>query len=486
MSGVIERVSRQKPCALCGSPDYDMRVHYPETGDVVHWCRKKHATKGELVTVGAQTYICTSSAKQIRIGVFNLFREYLSKEEWVKKQERDNPNWKPSKQGTRPSPVACNKTQVAHEVLNEVLNYDASEELAVGEEKPLPNEKLDKIYRAFLDMLVLEDKHRAVLLKEWNSSVHDVTCLLTDYPIRSLPPIDRARFANGEKFKNPTRKSIVSKLLSMFGDLRGVPGFYLRGGAYYETRPEAERWTFVGIEGTIFPCYDAIGYLYRLRIKDDYPKYEVQEGEHPPFNGQYGTFSHFYDKDGKHAFVFEANNGQKTAVDSHEVYGKVNGKYKAFSSVSKILAEDGITVVNTKEGGSNSGTPYSLYDKYSTGYTVVFGTEGEKKGMVTNCIKKFPVCEVAGVWTYTSLFEKGENGKSCIDILKEKGMKYFILCYDADKADNWQVSNAEKAFIADLKAEGVCPRVGYWKKQFDKGIDDILLQGVDVMIGPAL
>ena len=60
-------------------------------------------------------------------------------------------------------------------------------------------------------------------------------------------------------------------------------------------------------------------------------------------------------------------------------------------------------------------------------------------------------------------------------------MKVFILCYDADKEENRQVSKAEESFIRELRKEGVNAIIGKWSGKFDKGIDDILLMGCDII-----
>lgn len=474
-----ERCSRGAPCVFCGDVGYDMRVHYPENEEVVHWCHKTNAAKGDIVSAGGTNYICIASKKRIDIGEFDLFKEYLTKEEWMMKQERLNPDWKSTK---KPNGYT-QKNRSAVPVKNVLPAVSFSDEPLPGEEKVRSNKELDRIYRTFLSLLVLEDKHKHSLLKEWESSVYDVAGILKDYPIRSLPPVDKARYSNGESFKNPTRKAIISKLLSMFGDLRGVPGFYLRSGSYWDAQPEKDRWTFSPLEGMIFPCYDKDGYLYRIRIRDDYPDYIVKEGKSNPYLGMYGIFHHSYDKDGKHLYTFQEKGKSPVSVRKEDVYGRVNGKYKNFSSLHESMSDG--TVVNTLKGGSRSGSPYSLYDKYSNNYTVMFGTEGEKKGMVANAVKKVPVVSVAGVSTFRILFEPGEDGKSFFDTMVEKGMRVFVLCYDADKEDKEEVKKAEAAFIAELKAHGISARIGYWKKDFDKGLDDILLAGIDVMIGPA-
>ena len=45
----LERTSRGAPCIFCGDVGYDMRVHYQEgtVDEVVHYCHKTKATKGD-------------------------------------------------------------------------------------------------------------------------------------------------------------------------------------------------------------------------------------------------------------------------------------------------------------------------------------------------------------------------------------------------------------------------------------------------------
>ena len=46
-----ERTSRSAPCIFCGDVGYDMRVHYQDgvEEEVVHYCHKTNATKGDII-----------------------------------------------------------------------------------------------------------------------------------------------------------------------------------------------------------------------------------------------------------------------------------------------------------------------------------------------------------------------------------------------------------------------------------------------------
>jgi hypothetical protein len=461
-----------------------MRVIYPENEEVVHWCHKAQGMKGDIVSLGGKYYICISAdhrTSEASMGSFSLWKEYLTKEQWMEKQERLNPNWKPS--GSFKGNRNGNQNIARKDVSFRTPVHEDGGRIE-GEEAVLPPEKLDRIYRAMLSMLVLEDSHKASLLAEWKSPVHDVSYLIDKFMIRSLPIPDKARFKTKDRFKNPTRKALVSKLLDLFGDLRGVPGFYLRSGTYWSDKPERERWTLAfGHGAVIYPCYNKDGYLYRLRVKDEYPDLKIKQGVHEAFRGQYGMFIRRYDNEGFFKCYFCPENGGKIEVDPTLAYGKANGKYKTFSSYAEKLVGD--KVVNTMQCGTRSGVPYSLYTQTDDNWSVVIGTEGEKKSMVANAIKHCPCVDIAGVSCYSVIFKREADGKSLIDKLKEHGMKFFILCYDADKESNESVKLAEAELVAELRNEGVQPLIGHWKSAFDKGLDDILLAGLDMVVSPA-
>lgn len=470
-----ERVNRSAPCIFCGGFDRDMRMVYGSGPDeTVHWCRKTNGTKGDIVSVGGCDYICIATGKENDCGVFDLWKRYLSKEEWK-------------------------QVHAGELTFKKEVHYDP-DALLQYEVEPLSHEELHKRHTYFLSLLKMEEKHLALMLKEWTSITNPNLgkMLLSKYPIRSIPPRDRARFANKEKFINPTRKWIMRKMFEKFGSVKGIPGFYEQTGDYYKDKEEWERWTFGGGEGIIFPCYDKDGYLYRLRIREDYPDLKVQEGKHEPFNGKYGVFHHYYNKEGIHSWsftpdgeteftVYEAGaSKQLISLKSNgcpAIKGKVSGKYKTLSSLS--YKKVGEYTVNGMKNGCRSGSPYSLYYTEGQPFTAVIGTEGEKKSIVSSAIKNVPVVCVPGVNSYSCLFnDKDENGESCMDFLIKKGMKYFFLCYDADKEENESVKKAEASFIETLKNHGIKVMVGEWSGKFDKGIDDILLMGLDISLRP--
>lgn len=484
--GYKERTSRGAPCIFCGDVGLDMKVTYPETEDVVYWCHKTHATKGTIMSVAGRDYICIATdyeTAEATMGKFDLWKEYLSKEEWIAKQERINPDWKPSIS----SRFNSNAPRKMHYKPVEFITPKEGE-LLEGEEPVLSHRELDTRYRALLSLLTMEDKHRVPLLEEWKSPIYDVSNILDDFLLRSLPPPDKARFKSSYQYKNPTRKAAIGKLYDMFGSLKGIPGIYMRSGSYWDEMPEKERYTFsFPHEAVIYPCFDKDGFLYALRVKDELPDLEVKESKHKPYQDHFGIFNRYYDNDGYLRCSFTTKEGKKMEVDPADAYGKPKGKYKPFTSVSekKVESEGKIKVVNSFKCGSKSETAYSLITRPGDNMKIVIGTEGEKKAMVANAIKKVPCVSIPGVTHYNIIFRKDENGISLIDYLKSKGMKYFIVCYDADKEDNQMVYDSEQNFLAALKAHGVQPMIGSWKQDFDKGLDDILLKGIEMVISPA-
>lgn len=482
MGGIMKRVSPSSPCPICGSPDYDMVIDYGEDGSVI-WCHKM--TQPGNVIVNGKEFVCIKVGKQIDIGTFNLYKEKdeyerireRDRQRWIEEQKRLNPDWKPSKNYNA---ATRNKVISTAAPVSFSSSYEVIEDV-----KPLSAKALDERYRYFLSLLVLEPKHEKKLLDEWSSAVYPSIArdLLRTYPIRSLPLEDFHRFKSSEKFSNKSRKQIVAAMVKRFGTLEGVPGFYMRSGPNWENKSAEERWTFVNGEGIIFPMYDHNGYLYRIRLRDDYPDKKVK-GE-SLYNGEEGVLRHRYE-DGKHVWLWYAKGSKEPVVAKNLIFddwgvpklGKPQNKYKAFSSWYD--KQDGDKIINAFYKGCKPGSPYSLYIPNNAKYKVVLGTEGEKKSMVATYCKNTPTVCIPGVGSYKTMFEPVENGKSLIDILKERGMKYFILCYDADKSENDMVANAERSCLEALKEAGVIPLIGEWSGKFDKGLDDILLMGIDI------
>lgn len=484
MDGIRIRVSASNPCPICGSTDYDMIMDYGEEGSVI-WCHKM--IQPGNVLAGGKEYVCIKVGKQSGIGIFNL---YMEKEEyertqkkkrkkWIEEQKRSNPNFIPS---------ICSFKRNANDIL--VTNNDKFIKQVVEDVKPLSNKMLDERYKYMLNLLVLEEKHKRLMKEEWKSHVFpDIySRLMRVYPIRSLPPKDSIRYKQKEFFKNPTRKNITLSMIKRFGSVEGIPGFFKRTGAFWNDKPEIEAWTFSGGEGIIFPVYDKDGYLYRLRYREDYPNFKLKKEDGFPE----GILFHQYEKSGERKWLFTPK-GTKDIIAANELsvsvpfknnncpaIGHPQGKYKTLSSWYD--KKEGEKIVNAFYKGCKSGSPYSLYAPENANWKICLLTEGEKKGMVASEIKKCPVVDFAGVGTFQFMFAKNEKGQSLYDKLKEKGVKYFVICFDADKESILSVAGAEHNLGIALKEHGEIPLVGEWTGKFSKGLDDILLMGIDISI----
>ena len=484
MEGIRIRVSASNPCPICGSTDYDMTMDYGEEGKVI-WCHKM--TQPGNVFAGGKEYVCIKAGKQSGIGIFNLYMEKEEHEmlqlrkrnEWIEEQKKLNPNFKPSSYSPN-----------GYRNINTETSRNVSIKKTIEDVKAMSNRELDERYRYMLSLLKLEEKHERSLRDEWNSSVFPniYSELTKQYPIRSLPPKDAIRYKQKETFSSPTRKKITSEMIRCFGSVEGIPGFYKRTGDFWNEKREEEAWTFSGGEGILFPVYDKDGYLYRLRYREDYPNFKIKEGEGYPE----GVLFHRYDTENIRKWYFTPK-GSKDVIPLEDLsfkvpFGKNNcpavghpqGKYKTLSSwYDKV---DGNNIVNAFYKGCRSGSPYSLYVPEHANWKICILTEGEKKGMVSSHIKKCPVVDFAGVGTFSCMFLKDENGVSLYDVLKKRGVKYFLICFDADKASILGVAGAEHNLGVALAERGEVPLTGEWTGKFSKGLDDILLMGIDISI----
>ena len=311
---------------------------------------------------------------------------------------------------------------------------------------PLRNETLDKIYKKFLSMLVLEDRHREYLKKEgWSDE------LIEKYQIKSLPIDDFKRYnlKNVYFSKNRWRKSICEDLVKKFGSLRGVPGFYRKDNV----------WKIKSRSGILFPMFDENRNLYRLRVRMDFEDMIA------------GKTGNLYTSSNEGVFV-EPLKGAFVIEGDKKVYEKTGGKYRNFSSFreDEEFLKQGF-VKNIYTDGCQANNCLSLYCKPEDDFYCVYITEGEKKSIVGNEILKAPFISVPGVSSFNLI-----KGKM-LEYLKNKGTQCFIIAFDADKATNEAVMKAEQKAIEALKAEGLFVGIAEWDAIHGKGIDDLLING---------
>jgi len=87
-----------------------------------------------------------------------------------------------------------------------------------------------------------------------------------------------------------------------------------------------------------------------------------------------------------------------------------------------------------------------------------------------------PFVSIPGVSSWGFLLSK-KGGERPVDLLKRKGVRIFIVAFDADRETNERVMQAQKATIQALKEEGFTVGVAEWNIEHGKGIDDLLCNG---------
>ena len=418
MAHGFKDVTRHNPCPLCGKD---------------HWCSWLPSEYGRILFCqreeGTGILMGLDGCNYVRIGTSGSGAGVFEEETQYNKRMGDLKAAKALGQ-----PVKSSYTPTALTIIDEV--------------KPLKRETLHKIYNRFLDMLVLEDRHREYLHKEgWSDE------LIDRHKIKSIPVDDYKRYnLKGYYSKNKWRKSICEELVKEFGSLRGVPGFYKKNGV----------WKIKTRSGIIFPMYDEKRNLYRLRVRMDFEdKINIID-------------KGIYIADQSNGLYVEPLKGvYHLESDGTKTYEKTGGKYRNFSSFMEDEEElkKGF-VKNIYEDGCQANNAMSLYCKPEDDFYCVYVTEGEKKGIIGNDILKAPFLTLPGVNSFSLILNK-----SFLDYLRDKGTKVVIIAYDADKATNSAVFKAEQRVVEGLQKEGFMVGLAEWDPMLGKGIDDILVNG---------
>lgn len=422
------RQAGKKVCPFCGHVDWCSQGTW-DNGDVYWYCKRMREVnapdkKGIFISpFDSQQYIYHGLSKN-GSGVFQAKEQYDANALTYKTQ------------GTF-EPVDCKAT-----------TYTA-EEVALR----------DKFYRYFLNQLTLEDYHFKKLSSEWG----EMTPVWTkNYMIKSLPPVDKARFNNNMKLKNPTRKALSAKLTDKYPEC-GIAGFW---------KDEEYGVQFYRYPGIIYPVFNADNQIICLRIGIDYPAVVTEEGRYV-WTPIYGEWKYIPDEDEEEAEIVYSRPKQiqKVKLNSNglpDVKGKIDGKYKY------VYAKND----NNPDGSYGSEVGLYLPSDMSKGYTVCFATEGEKKCIVGANTLKCPFILIPGVNSFRRAFE-AEDGKeaSIIETLKSRGCKIVVVAYDADKSHNKNVADNEYKFCTALKSVGIAPHIPVWEEQRGKGIDDLLMTG---------
>ncbi len=463
-------VTPKNPCPICGKPDWCL-IRDGENGPLFGCHRVDEA---EVIANGVK-YIQFKQTDQLCWYEEEEQRK-AGREAYIAKLKAENPNWKPSKGKKAASPKKPSSPTTAKYVNRS--NY------AEMYNKPTEDGQiLHKVYSALLDCCILEEDHAKILKDEWGEDIFNK--ITSRYPIRSLPMPDANRFKYGRFYKNLWRKAIIEKMKASGvtdEELSHTPMFYQLGSG------EDEVWTFTSLSGILFPVYNAIGQIIRLRIKDDYP---LAEGVFEGAEGQFGFYKdgwYFKAKEGdsKPFLVYQPKSKTyKVRLDKSGIpmsdgdkKSKVIGKYKNLSSFKEVYDDEKKEIRNKYKNGSQSGSYPSLYCKPTDNFAVVYFTEGEKKAMVANEILGAPCVSFPGVGTFSTAFEARCCAQSIVDYCVERGLRRGVLCYDADKSSNAMVLMQEKNCVKYFIEHNIELMIGDWSQAFGKGLDDILLKGI--------
>ncbi len=464
MSGSSSAVTFSDPCPICGKPDWCNRVVF-ENGNRLAYCKRKSGNKGDVIAASGDMWVYRKVTKE-------KFHVWEPKAQYEANLEK----YLSEKSLSKGKAVNYNFTASKGTDNSDYIDWNGIPLEGVTE--CTDPKRLDTVYRVFLELLELEDKHRERLLLEWNGDFFN--SVMKHYIIRSIPPEDRIRFSSKEKLKNFSRKKIMEKLIEKVGEPMGIPGFY--------QRPDGT-WTFYYLCGIAYPVYDCDGNIIRLRIGTDYP---IVKGEfmgkecefvYGLIDDKVGWFARF-SRDEEPILVWEYGSTNNRIELDKKGYpkGKINGKYKSFTSLmeKRIKDENGNPKrVNRYWNGSKATNYCSLYSKPGDDFTIVYVTEGEKKSIVGNMMMNVPLIAVPGVSSLGIMFEK-ELGKekSLVEQLIERGTKAFVVVFDADKKVNEAVLNSEQNLLEEFKKRGIAVATGEWNANWGKGLDDILLTGV--------
>jgi len=479
MAGGIINVSRSEPCPICGKPDW---CFSRQMGDGIgRYC---HRVDDDVVVGAGGTYLLQRITESGFAFYESAEDKQAAKERWIDEQIKNgNPKfknyWDRHKRGDVDLVSLASK---AEKVRTSAPKGYVAEKVSEAADP----DRLDEVYYWFLTHLVLEEHDRKYLEGEWNNPQYPELMLadrlLERWLIRSLPMSDYDRSMGGWNLRNSKRRALLDQMVREIGEPENVPGFFISS---YDGK-----WDYT-LSGIAFPSATSVpskihegGQITRIRIRDEHP---MVTGE---YNGQEGTYSFFKggwqfrpaagegDEKPKMITVYNPKQGIRLVdVGFGMPKGKVMGKYKNFSSYKEVTDEESHTIKNKYEAGTRSGSPISLYVKEGDRYGAVYVVEGEKKAIITNEAYSAPCIAVPGVGTFAKLLEKEEGSeKSILDNLKDKGMKFLVLAYDADKEKNPAVLKAEAGAIRTITESGVKMMLAEWNMALGKGMDDLIMQ----------
>lgn len=444
-----KEVSRQRPCPVCGKPDYCSFFPAKDFGELLV-CKRANGIYqvGENI-MGKDGNFYIFSGKS-RSGNF-VYEEANQKRQ--KELQQGSSKERTFSENKSPQP----KTLTPIDII-----------------QPKSDDELDKIYRCILKHLVLEERDRDYLYQDgWTDE------MIEKYQVVSFPAKDFLRFKYQKDYlsKNPYRKKLAKLVMNELGldDLKGVPGAY---------KDKSGNWTFTGNSGILFPVMNVNHKVYRLRLRFDFRDVETDVQD-------WNTSKpYFYDIYQNKIYIswsgyYKLEDGQKCnqkeiqlSIEGRVTKINIKGKYRNFSSFHADEKEEkkGF-LVNVYDSGCEAGNQLAFYyHEQRDDMFMFYVIEGEKKGIYSNEKLRAPVISVPGVSSWSLLFQ-GKKGNRMIDTLIQNGAKIFVVAYDADKEINKHVLAAQQNVVEALKQEGIIVGICNWDSSNGKGLDDLLKNG---------
>ena len=424
--GRLQRVSKTSPCPICNKPDYCFWKEREKNPDMFNlYCNRTSEAIGNIVT-GSDGKEYISIYQNTRGTVFEAVEQ---------REERSK------------SKVDGNK----------VNSPSIKTHCVVDSINPLPNERLDEIYRCMMSHLPLYKHHAQYLLNEgWDME------LITNNGICSFPVENKKKLP--ASLKNiPSREDLAKAIMKELSltSLAGVPGAYLS---------ESGKWNFVGKSGIIFPVYDENGLIYRIRTRLDYLDLPVKVKEDEK--------GFYYEDMGERVDITMGGPKKKTENGIQNIrFSSHEGKYRNFSSYA--LNEDAYKsgfIENIFHKGCEAKNQLLFSSHPNDTWETVWIIEGEKKAIFSNKVLHQPFIGLSGVNDFGRL-KKIRNGKNTLQILKERGTKNCIIAYDADRYHNSAVMMFMNNLADMLAKEQFKVFIADWNEKDGKGLDDLLSSG---------
>lgn len=469
--------NRNRRCPICGRSDYcTIDVGPAKCGIDVTWygCYRateptKLAQAGTSVTGGRAytthgVYVQMGEPRNTAIGWKVSF---VSEEDEQRIQEEGRRQWCLAKginykRGQKKSPAEVERLK--QEAERRKAEYVATDEQP---ETPVADLQIvDRFFRGLLNALVLEEPDRQLLVRKERWGDELFKNIVSKYPIRSMPPTDKARknsysklYSEYSKLTNIGRGEALRKALAEVGTIpegEGIPGLY---------HNEEGKWELNSNVGYILPQFNIEGLIFGLRIR-------------------------IYDAVRKNTaeWMFKKmpkEEKQKRMIKYHTADVSICIQQMAKKEVAKYnyIASKSCNGTGAVLGISVYGLKY--LERYRSGeQTRAITCEGEKKAMVASEKYGCLVLALPGVGMYRLLKEPcivsgNWKGKvpTMLEWLRSVGVKRIAVANDSDMWTNQNVKNATGSTMRLVMEHGFATEFARWSPDCGKGLDDCLLNG---------